>query len=112
MKKVQVTMPDNEHAALKDYCSAFDVTMSEVMYEAAKLYMHKHAEKCGHINGIFRFRKIKADKRIAKECWGEDCLTCTRQVECRVGAYSGTWQKDQKYEIYNCPNSVPNEEVN
>lgn len=95
-------MPDNEHAALKDYCSAFGVTMSEVMYEAAKLYMHRHAEKCEHINGIFKFRQLKTDKRISKECWGEDCLTCSHQVACRVGAYTGNWNKEQKYYAYGC----------
>lgn len=112
MKKVQVTMPDNEHAALKDYCSAFDVTMSEVMYEAAKLYMHKHSGKCGHIKGILRFRKLKVDKRLIKECWGEDCLTCTRQIECRTGIYTGTWEKDKKYETLNCYSPPSSGEVN
>ncbi len=102
MKKVQVTMADNEHAAFKDYCNAFGVTMSEVMYEAAKLYLHKHAEKCSHINAIFRYRSLSTDKRLSKECWGEDCLTCTMQVQCRVGSYQGEWIKNDKYGIYKC----------
>ena len=102
MKKVQVTMPDNEHAAFKDYCSAFGVTMSEVMYEAAKLYMHRHAAKCGHINNIFQFRKLKGDKRIHKDCWGHDCLTCRHETACRVGAYNGEWTKESKYDAFDC----------
>jgi hypothetical protein len=50
MKKVQVQMPDQCHAVLKDYANAWGMTMSEVMYEAMRSYVHKHSECCEYIS--------------------------------------------------------------
>ena len=44
MKKVQVQMSNKCHAVLKDYANAWDMTMSEVMYEAIRSYIHKDSE--------------------------------------------------------------------
>ncbi len=55
-------MPDQCHAVLKDYANAWDMTMSEVMYEAIRSYIHKHSECCGYINSLLTFRGVKIDK--------------------------------------------------
>jgi hypothetical protein len=49
VEKVQVQIPCQCHAFLKDYANAWDMTMPEVMYEAIKSYIHKHSESCGYI---------------------------------------------------------------
>lgn len=95
-------MPYNEHAALKDYANAFGLTMSEVMYEATKSFMHRHRQKCSHIQAVMSYRNVPKDKRLEKECWGEDCFTCTHSTSCRTGLYQGVWEKDEMYkELHN-----------
>jgi hypothetical protein len=100
MKKLQVQMPDPCHAVLKDYANAWGMTMSEVMYEATRCFMHKHSENCEYINSLFTFRRIKADKRLSKECYGHPCFTCEHLVACKTGQYKGGWEMAEKVSEY------------
>jgi hypothetical protein len=96
MKKIQVQMQDVCHAALKDYANAWGMTMSEVMYEATRCFMHKHSENCGYIQSLFTFRRIKADKRLTKACYGPSCFACEHLVACKTGRYTGDWEMSEK----------------
>ena len=58
MKKVQVQMSNTCHAVLKDYANAWDMTMSEVMYEAIRSYIHEDSEFFEHIHSLLAFRGI------------------------------------------------------
>ena len=59
-------MSDQCHAVLKDYANAWDVTMSEVLYEAARCLIHKSSEECPFVQSMFKYRQIIRDKRLTK----------------------------------------------
>jgi len=93
-------MPEKCHALLKDYANAFDMTMSEVMYESMRCFVHKHSDCCGYISALFTFRKIVADKRLTKECYGHGCFACKHLVACKTGIYQGNWEMSPKVKEY------------
>ena len=100
MKKVQVSMSDHDHAVLKDYANAFDMTMSEVLYEASRHHIHKHSRSCGFISALFEFKKVVRDKRLAKDCYGFPCFACNHSTACRTGLYKGGWEMDPQVQQY------------
>lgn len=100
MKKVQVQMPDQCHAVLKDYANAWGMTMSEVMYEAMRSYVHKHSECCGYINSLMTFRQVPIDKRVSKHCYGHPCFACKHRTACGAGLYEGTWEMNPEVQQY------------
>ena len=59
-------MSDKCHAVLKDYANAWDMTMSEVLYEAARCLIHKSSEECPFVQSMFKYRQINQDKRLTK----------------------------------------------
>ena len=96
MKKVQVQMSNTCHAVLKDYANAWGMTMSEVMYEAIRSYIHKNTEHFEHINSLLAFRGIPIDKRISKDCYGHLCFACQHKTACRTGLYEGGWEMNDE----------------
>ena len=89
MKKIQVQMSDQCHAVLKDYANAWDMTMSEVLYEAARCLIHKSSEECPYVQLMFKYRQIAQDKRLSKSCYGHRCFSCKHATACRTGVYQG-----------------------
>ena len=85
-------MPDKCHSLLKDYSNAWDMTMSEVMYEAMRCFVHRHSECCAYINSLVEFRGVIQDKRVTKPCYSQACFACKHQTACRAGLYTGMWE--------------------
>ena len=109
MKKVQVQMSNTCHAVLKDYANAWGMTMSEVMYEAIRSYIHKNTEHFEHINSLLAFRGIPIDKRISKDCYGHLCFACQHKTACRTGLYEGGLEMNdeaKKYTALHTPQST------
>ena len=100
MKKVQVQMSNTCHAVLKDYANAWGMTMSEVMYEAIRSYIHKNTEHFEHINSLLAFRGIPIDKRISKDCYGHLCFACQHRTACGTGLYEGRWEMNDQAREY------------
>lgn len=92
MKKVQVQMSDQCHAMLKDYANAWNMTMSEVLYEATRCAMHKNSESCSFIEHMFKYRQIAQDKRVPKSCYGHRCFACKHVTACRTGIYKNEFE--------------------
>ena len=100
MKKVQVQMSKKCHAVLKDYANAWDMTMSEVMYEAIRSYIHKDSEVFEYINSLLAVRGIPVDKRTSKQCYGHLCFACKHRTACGTGLYKGGWEMNTEAEKY------------
>ena len=96
MKRVQVQMSDQCHAVLKDYANAWDMTMSEVLYEAARCLIHKSSEECPFVESMFKFRQIAQDKRLIKRCYGHQCFSSKHSTACRTGLYQGEFDLSHK----------------
>ena len=100
LKKVQVQMSDQCHAVLKDYANAWDMTMSEVMYEAIRSFIHKDSEYFEHISSLLAFRGISIDKRTSKQCYGHLCFACKHRTACGTGLYEGSWETNAEAKQY------------
>ena len=100
MKKVQVQMSHQCHAVLKDYANAWDMTMSEVMYEAIRSFIHKDSKCFEHISSLLAFRGIPIDKRTSKHCYGHLCFACKHRTACGTGLYEGIWEMNAEAEQY------------
>ena len=96
MKKVQVQMSDECHAVLKDFANAWDMTMSEVLYECARHHIHKSSKSCPYVSHLFKFKKISQDKRLNKPCYGQACFACKHITSCRTGLYKGEFELSRK----------------
>ena len=93
-------MSDQCHSLLKDYANAWNMTMSEVMYECTRHHMHKHSNMCGYIHALFRFKAVKKDKRLSKDCYSSACFACNHVTSCRTGVYQGAWEMNPDFESY------------
>ena len=100
MKKVQVQMSNQCHAVLKDYANAWNMTMSEVMHEAIRSYIHKDSEFFEHISSLLAFREIPVDKRTSKHCYGHLCFACKHRTACGTGRYEGGWEMNTEAKKY------------
>ena len=106
MKKVQVQMSHQCHAVLKDYANAWDMTMSEVMYEAIRSFIHKDSQCFEHISSLLAFRGIPIDKRTSKHCYGHLCFACKYRTACGTGLYEGSWEINDEAKQYISLHSV------
>ena len=93
-------MSDQCHAVLKDYANAWDMTMSEVMYEAIRSFIHKDSEYFEHISSLLAFRGISIDKRTSKQCYGHLCFACKHRTACGAGLYEGSWEMNAEAKQY------------
>jgi hypothetical protein len=89
-------MSDQCHAVLKDFANAWDLTMSEVLYEAARCLIHKSSDECPFVESLFKYRQIKQDKRLSKECYGHKCFACKFSTACRTGVYQGNFELSEQ----------------
>ena len=102
-------MSDQCHAVLKDYANAWDMTMSEVMYEAIRSFIHKDSEYFEHISSLLAFRGISIDKRTSKQCYGHLCFACKHRTACGTGLYEGSWEMSaeaKQYTALHSPESI------
>lgn len=93
-------MSDEFHSLLKDYANAWNMTMSEVMHECTRHHMNEHSNRCKYIDALFRFKAIKKDKRLSKDCYGSACFACNHVTSCRTGVYQGAWEMNPDFESY------------
>ena len=103
-------MSDQCHAVLKDYANAWDMTMSEVMYEAIRSFIHKDSEYFEHISSLLAFRGISIDKRTSKQCYGHLCFACKHRTACGAGLYEGSWEMNaeaKQYTALRSPEIIP-----
>lgn len=86
-------MSDECGCLLKRYAALFNMTQSEVLYEAARSHIHKQAlSGCQGANNLLKDHGIKLDNRAHKECYGYACRACKHDKACRVGKYNGSWE--------------------
>ena len=93
-------MSDQCHSLLKEYANAWNMTMSEVMYECTRHHIHKHSNTCEYIDVLFRFKDVKKDKRLSKDCYSCACFSCNHITSCRTGIYQGNWEINPGLESY------------
>ena len=93
-------MSDQCHSLLKEYANAWNMTMSEVMYECTRHHIHKHSNTCEYIDVLFRFKDVKKDKRLSKDCYSCACFSCNHITSCRTGVYQGNWEINPGLESY------------
>ena len=91
-------MSDECGSLLKRYAALFNMSQSEVMYEATRSHIHKQANAgCQGCRNLLDDHGIKLDKRAYKNCYGFACRSCRFDKACRVGKYEGYWQCDVRY---------------
>lgn len=93
-------MSDHCHSVLKVYANAFDMTMSEVLYESTRHHIHKSSLSCGFVRSLFQWKKVIRDKRLTKPCYGFPCFGCNNVTACKTGVYKGTYEIDPKIQQY------------
>tara|TARA_B100001094_G_scaffold73859_1_gene70241 strand:- start:104 stop:409 length:306 start_codon:yes stop_codon:yes gene_type:complete len=85
-------MSDECHGVLKDFANAYNMTMSEVLYECARASIHKMSKDCSYVSHIFKYKQIAPDKRLDKSCYGHKCFACKFSTACRTGVYQGEFE--------------------
>ena len=88
-KRVVVQMSDTCHKALKQYAAFYEMTMSEVLYNCARMQFHKQALVCEVVVDMFDKLDIDVDKRSTKPCFSFMCFGCKHATACKVGLYKG-----------------------
>jgi len=92
-------MSDECHAVLKDFANAYNMTMSEVLYECARANIHKMSKDCPYVSHIFKYKQITPDKRLDKSCYGQACFACKHITSCRTGLYKGEFELSKKVHV-------------
>jgi hypothetical protein len=100
MKKVQVQLTFEEHAALKMYAATWDTTVTAVIREAVLHTLYAHSACCGKVASIVNSVDVVPDNRRFKECYGYPCRACSHEVECRTGLYQGHWEMKEEFIQY------------
>ena len=67
-------MSDQCHSLLKEHANAWNMTKPEVMHECTRHHIHKHSNTCEYIDVLFRFKDVKKDKRLSKDCYSCVCF--------------------------------------
>jgi len=112
MKRVVVTMSDECACLLKRYAALWNMTQSEVLYEATRSHIHKQAEAgCIATQNLLDVHRIKTDNRSTKDCYGFKCRTCKFDKLCRVGLHEGFWECADRYKHLLTPHIVINPSI-
>lgn len=91
-------MKDECASVLKQYAAMWNMTQSEVLYQAARQFIHTHAaRKCLGTQRILDNHNIALDKRAYKPCYGSPCFSCEHAGACRIGSYNGEFVIAQRY---------------
>ena len=98
MKRVVTVMTEDCACLLKRYAALWQMTQSEVLFEAAMSHIHGQAHSgCTATINLLDDHKIKLDKRASKHCYGYPCRVCKHDKACRVGKHEGHWECDDRY---------------
>ena len=101
-------MSDQCGAVLKAYAAQWNLTQSEVLYEAARCLIHGQAHNgCKCTATLLESQGIKLDNRAYKECYGYACRICKHDKKCRVGSHEGLWECDERYKHLLSPTIEP-----
>ena len=112
LKRVVVTMSDDCGCLLKRYAALFNMTQSEVLYEAARSHIHKQAYSgCQGAVNLLTDHGIKLDNRAHKECYGFQCRACKHDKACRVGKYEGLYAIQDRYKHLLSPTIADNPSI-
>ena len=98
LKRILVSMNDDCASVLKQYAAMLNMTQSEVLYQAARQFIHTSATRgCFGTQRILDNHLIALDKRAHKPCYGSPCLCCKHAGACRIGSYDGEFEIAQRY---------------
>ena len=101
-------MSDECGCLLKRYAALFNMTQSEVLYEAARSHIHKQAYSgCQGAINLLKDHGIKLDNRAHKECYGYPCRVCKHDKACRVGKHEAMFEIDDRYKHLLPPHIEP-----
>ncbi len=100
MKKVQVQLTCEEHAALKMYAATWKTSVTAVIREAVLHTLYAHSACCGKVATIVDSVDVVPDNRRFKECYGYPCRACSHELECRTGLYEGHWEMKEEFLQY------------
>lgn len=103
MKKIQVQLTAEEHAALKMYATTWNTTVTAVIREAALHTLYAHSGCCGKVATIVEGLDVTPDKRRFKDCYGYPCRACKHETVCRTGLYTGHWEIKEEFQQYLLP---------
>ena len=91
-------MSDECGCLLKRYAALFNMTQSEVLYEAARSHIHGQAHSgCTACVNLLSDHGIKLDNRAHKQCYGFPCRVCKHDKACRVAKYEGMFEVQDCY---------------
>jgi hypothetical protein len=108
LKRVVVTMSDECGCLLKRYAALWNMSQSEVLYEATRSHIHKQAyDGCLATQNLLADHQIQLDKRSKKNCYGYRCRLCKHDKACRVGKYEGECVCDDRYKHLLSPRIDP-----
>jgi|TARA_R100000030_G_scaffold100799_1_gene94767 hypothetical protein len=81
---------------LKSVCQINGVTVSDYLYDCARLQIHKQATCCPLVSPLLKAYGKKIDQRIYKSCSGFHCQICDHKEACALGEYEGLFEMDAK----------------
>ena len=97
MKRVVLTLSDQDAQVLKLYAAKWGMTLSQALEEMSRSHIHGSAYVCTFARDLLNNENIAIDKRAGKECFGFKCRCCTYDLQCRTGLYPGGWQTADRY---------------
>lgn len=97
LKRVVVTLSDEDAQVLKLYAAKWGLTLSQALEEMSRSHIHGSAAVCSFARALLANENIAIDKRAGKECFGFKCRCCAYTTACRCGLYQGDWSIDSRY---------------
>ena len=97
MKRVVLTLSDQDAQVLKLYAAKWGMTMSQVLEEMSRSHIHGSATVCTFARDLLNNENISIDKRAVKACFGFKCRCCAHSTQCRCGLYQGDWIIEDRY---------------
>ena len=97
MKRVVVTLSDQDAQVLKLYAAKWGMTLSQALEEMSRSHIHASAFVCSFARDLLNNENIAIDKRAGRGCYGFKCRCCAYTLQCRTGLYLGEWQIADRY---------------
>ena len=97
MKRVVLTLSDEDARVLKLYAAKWGLTLSQALSEMSRSHIHGSALVCTFARDLLNNENIAIDKRAGKECYGFKCRCCAYTLKCRTGLYQDSWVIDDRY---------------
>ena len=97
IKRVVVTLSEQDAQVLKLYAAKWGLTLSQCLEEMSRSHIHGSASVCSFARDLLNNEDIAIDKRASKECFGFKCRCCAYTLPCRTGLYTENWVIDNRY---------------